>query len=81
MEEQRPAPDAVFGEEIVRNQYGFETEHEEILANAKVGDIVRLDGQQWRVTKKTNYAASVIRYTWIDALTDWITGRKDATTS
>lgn len=49
----------------------FLTQDESPLSAANVGDIVRLDGHVWRVTKKTNYNAAVERYYWFNAVEDW----------
>lgn len=45
---------------------------ETTLANAKVGDVVRFDGMNWRVTKKAGRNIAVEPYRWYHAVEDWI---------
>lgn len=50
----------------------FHTRDEDALTDARVGDVIVLDGKRVRVTKKTNYNAAVVPYTWADAFADWL---------
>lgn len=36
-----------------------------------VGDIVKHEGKNYKITKKTNYNVAIARHYWFDALYDW----------
>jgi hypothetical protein len=39
---------------------------------AIVGDIIKVDGHNYRITKKAKTAIAVERYYWFDRLYDWV---------
>lgn len=43
----------------------------EVLAKCKKGDIVTLNGKNWKITKKTTTAISVEPYYWWNRLSDY----------
>ena len=67
----------LFSGKWIGHATSFTTADEALLSAAKVGDIVRLDGKRYRVTKKTNYNAAVEPYTFVDAIEDWFLEKAD----
>lgn len=43
----------------------------EDVQNYSQGDIIRLQGKSYRLTKKTTTAIAISRYYWFDRVIDW----------
>jgi hypothetical protein len=51
---------------------GFHTDDYAVLAAKHVGDVVWLDGEYVKITKKTNFACAVEPYRWYNRVEDWL---------
>ena len=52
-------------------------ENIDIILDASVGDVVTLDGKQYRIEKKTRPACAITRYRWWNRPLDKCFTRKD----